>query len=146
MRPSEGRISFWPLAVIGFAAALCALSITCTVKLTDEVPADFVTLRAPAAPPKTTIAEAYWQVAERVIQWKYNRTLALPGQMPPEFRLASESATVEDRAARVAYWAKLREEWLRPENWHTTYGFDVSWPLRNARSLSREVLRFINQT
>jgi hypothetical protein len=146
MRPSEGRMSVWPVAVIVFAGILAALSIESTVELTNVPPSDFVTLRASAVPPKTTLAEGYWQVAERVIQWKYNRTSALPEQMPPEFRLAGEPATVEARAARAAYWAKLRQEWLRPENWHTSYRFDGGWPLRDARGLSREVLRFINQT
>ena len=70
-----------------------------------------------------------------MIQWKYSRASTLPPQAPAEFKLADRSGNpdkLEDQAARAAYWAKLREEWLQPENWHTSYGVDLSWPVRNA--------------
>jgi len=85
----------------------------------------------------------------RVIQWKYNRASALPELVPADFRLAGttvQPANLEDRAARAVYWAKLREEWLRPDNWHTTYKLDLGWPLRSVRGLSNAVMRFLDQT
>ena len=82
-----------------------------------------------------------------MIQWKYSRGTSLPEQVPEEFRLVHvPGQATDDGAARIAYWSKLREEWFRPENWHTTYALDFGWPVRNAESISREVLRFIHQT
>ena len=149
MRPSTGRISLWPAAVIGFALLLAALSIKPTLTLKAMPPSDFAGLSASAAAPQAALATAYWGVAVNVIQWKYNRGTALPEQAPDEFRLAhdtGQAAIAQDSAVRIAYWAKLREEWLRPENWYTAYNLDLSWPVRNAQSLSREVLQFIQQT
>jgi hypothetical protein len=143
MRPSEGRISLWPVAVIGCAVIFAALSITPTVKLKAVPPPDFVVL---PMRPDAARAEQYWQVAVRVTQWKHNRTAKLPEQAPPDFRLADVTGHPANYKDRAAYWAKLREDWPRPENWHTTYTFDAGWPLRNAQDLSREILDFINRT
>lgn len=149
MRPSTGRISLWPAAVIGFVLVLAALSITPTLRLKPEPPSDFVGLRAPAGAPKAALAAAYWEVAVRVIRWKYNRASALPEQVPEDFRLArdmAQPAIAENGASRLAYWAKLREEWPKPENWQTTLDFDLSWMVKDAQSMSRDILAFINQT
>jgi len=135
--------------VIGFVLVLAALSITPTLKLKSEPPSDFVAQRASGTAAKDTAAAAYWEVAVRVIQWKYNRGTSLPEQVPEEFRLAADNgqaARTEDHAARAAYWAKLREEWLRPESWHTSISLDLSWPVRNAKSMSHDVLEFIHQS
>jgi hypothetical protein len=70
-------------------------------------------------------------------------------QIPAEFVLAANSAkplTVPEQLARASYWAKLREEWLVPENWHTTYALDGRWALRGLQTLSDGVMRFIHQT
>jgi len=143
MRPSTGRISLWPAAVIGFVLVLAASSITFTSTLKAAPPADFV-----AAGPQSARAMAYWDVGVRVIQWKYARGTALPEQVPEEFRLAQDPRHVvnDDRAARNAYWTKLREAWLRPENWQTGFKFEMSWPIETALDMSREFLRFIRQT
>lgn len=146
MRPSKGRISLWPAALTGLGLVLAALSISPTIKLKAVPPSDFVESRASAAAPQAALAAAYWEVAVRVIQWKYHRGNALPEQVPEDFRLVHDTAQPAVTEARIAYWAKLRKEWLRPENWQTTYDLDWSWPVRNARSMSREVWRFINQT
>jgi len=149
MRPSEGRISIWPAAVIGLILILAALSVTPAVKLKSVPPSDFVALRASAAGSKAATAGRYWEVTTRVIQWKYSRATALPVQAPADFTLTDGSGRpdrTEDQASRATYWAKLREEWLRPENWHTTYGIDLSWPVKNAKETYRVVMRFINQT
>jgi hypothetical protein len=135
--------------VASFALFLAALSITPTLTLKAEPPSDFVQPSASAAASNAALATAYWGVAVRVTQWKYNRGASLPEQVPEEFRLAhgpGQTAIAENGAARIAYWTKLREEWSRPENWSTTYDLDLSWPVRNAQSMSREVLRFIHQT
>jgi hypothetical protein len=134
------------VAVFLVVLVLAALSITPTVKLNSAPPSDFVALRASSAGSKAALAGGYWEVAAGVIQWKYSRTSTLPAQAPAEFALAnSKPDKIEDQASRAAYWAKLREEWLRPENWHTTYGVDLNWPVRNAKSFSRAIKQFIDQ-
>lgn len=147
MRPSDGRFRLWPAAVLLVVFTVAALSVTPTVKLNNAPPADFVALRASAAGPKAALAGGYWVVTERVIQWKYSRATALPVEAPAEFTLADgKSRNIEDQAARAIYWTKLREEWLKPDNWHTSYGVDWRWPVRNAQGLSHAIMQFINQS
>ena len=146
MRSTYARMGLWPVAVIAFIVVLSAASITPTVKLNTAPPSDFVTLRASAKGPDTDMARGYWVAAVSVIQWKYTRTSTLPVQPPVDFRLADDSgkgANDESQAAHVAYWAKLREEWLKADNWHTTYNFDVSWISRDAESVSRAATDFV---
>lgn len=149
MRPSDGGFSLWPVAVLGLVLLFAAFSITPTVQLKGVPPSDFTALRPPASGPRDASAGRYWEVATRVIQWKYSRTSQLPAQVPADFRLAAGNGKpdrIEDQGARAAYWAKLREEWLRPENWHTTYSVDLTWPAKSARNLSRMVMHFIHQS
>ena len=145
MRPSQGRVSLWPLAVIIFIMTLGMLTITPKVELKTAPPADFVALHSPAGTPTTAVANGYWDVAARVIQWKYHRGSPLPEQVPAEFTLPNDigqsNVKVEDHAARAAYWDKLREEWPRPESWHTSYSFDLDWIAIGAQSIWREILR-----
>jgi hypothetical protein len=146
MRPDDGRMSLWPLAVIAFIVILAAASITPTVRLNTAPPPDFVALRASAKGPDADMAGGYWETAVSVIQWKYTRTSALPEEAPVEFRRADNSgkgANGESQAARLAYWARLREEWLKADNWHTTFSFDLSWAVRDAQSVSRAAMNFV---
>lgn len=139
MRPSDGRFSLWPAAVLLFVIVFAAPSLKSVVHLNSSPPADYLALHASTLP-KTQVARAYWDVAVRVIQWKYNRTTVLPEQTPADFTLSAdgEKFSAEDRASRVAYWKKLREEWLRPENWRTTYSFDLSWIVSGFQSAWQE--------
>ena len=149
MRPSEGVISLWPLGAIAVLVILSAVSITPTTKLKTEVPTDFIALRADGNAPDAALAAHYWKIATGVIQWKYNKASALPVQVPADFVLAANSGkplTVPEQLARASYWQKLREEWLVPENWHTTYALDGRWALRGLQTLSDGVMRFIHQT
>ena len=139
MRPSEGRMNLWPLAVIGFIVVLAVASITPVVRLNGTPPPDFVALRATGKGPNAAEAARYWDAAVQVIQWKYERTGMLPVQVPAEFSPANGRT---DSAARQAYWAKLREEWLKADNWHRTLDFDVSWLINGAESVWRGVRDF----
>ena len=129
MRPSDGRINLWPLAVIGFIVMLAIACVNPVVRLNAAPPQDFRTLRANAAE-----AKRYWEVAAQVIQWKYDRTAPLPEAAPPEFR-PGDAAGKPDGAARLAYWAQLRVEWLKADNWHKTLSFDMSWMINDAESV-----------
>lgn len=134
MRPSDGRISLWPLAVIGFILVLAVASVTTVVRLNATAPKDFVDLRATAKGANAAEAQRYWDNAVQVIQWRYSRTAVLPAQAPAEF-VASDGKA--DGAARQAYWTKLREEWLKADNWHTTVTFDATWIVNDAWSVWR---------
>jgi hypothetical protein len=128
---------------------LVALSIDSTVRLTPTPPSDFVSTRVLPGEAKPELASNYWEVAVRLIQWKYNHTSVLPEQPPSDFELieaGGKRSNSENATARLAYWSKLREEWPRPENWHTTYGLDLEWATRSAQTLSRHVMNFINHT
>jgi hypothetical protein len=139
-------MSLWPVAVIGVIVVLAVASITPVVRLNPAPPSDFVALRSSAKGSNAAMAEEYWAAAESVIQWKYNHTSALPEEVPAEFRLVDnggKETTGESPVVRVAYWTKLREEWLKADNWHTTYSFDLSWMVRNVQALSRGVTNFV---
>jgi hypothetical protein len=146
MRPTDGRMSLWPLAVSAVIVILAVASITPVVRLNSAPPSDFIALRLTARGPNAAVAAEYWKLAERVIQWKYSRTGTLPEQVPADFRLADNSGkgiAGESQAARITYWAKLRGEWLRADNWHTAYSFDVSWMVRDVEALAREITNFV---
>ena len=58
---------------------------------------------------------------------------------PPEFSPADGSV---QSGARLAYWAKLREEWLKAANWHRTLSIDFSWIRNDAQSIWQGVHDF----
>jgi hypothetical protein len=134
------------MGVVGVIVILAVASITPVVRLNTAPPSDFLALRSSAKGSDTAIAEGYWEAALNVIQWKYSRTSALPEQATADFRLAEDSgkaANGDNPAVRAAYWAKLREEWLKADNWHTTYSFDMSWMIRDVQALARAVTNFV---
>src|SRR6266516_4460534 len=101
MRPSDGRISLWPLGVIGFIVVLLVACVTVVVRLNTAPPKEFAELRATAKGPNAAEAKRYWDNAVQVIQLKYGRTSALPTQPPPEVVPGDRKA---EAAARQAYW------------------------------------------
>jgi hypothetical protein len=134
------------VGVIAFIVVLAVASITPVVRLNTAPPSDFAALRSSAKGSDAAIVAGYWKAAESVIQWKYSRTSALPESVPVEFKLVDGSGkgmNGENQAIRAAYWGKLREEWLKADNWHTTYSFDLGWMMRNAQALSRAVMNFV---
>jgi hypothetical protein len=146
MRPDDGRLSLWPVGVFLFIVVLAVASITPVVRLNTAPPSDFSTLRSSAKGSDAAVAAGYWKAAETVIQWKYSRASALPEPVPVDFKLVDDSGkgtNGESQAVRTAYWAKLREEWLKADNWHTTYSFDLGWMLRNVQALLRAVTNFV---
>jgi len=136
MKPSDGRISLWPLAVIGIIVILAAASVTPVVRLNSTAPKDFVNLRATAKGPNAAEAQRYWDTAVQVIQLRYDHTSGLPLQPPAEFAPADGRT---DSVARQAYWKQLREEWLKADNWHKTITVNITWLLNDAQSLWRGI-------
>jgi hypothetical protein len=148
MRPSEGLISLWPVVVVAIIMVLGGFSISPVTKLQNEAPPDFTSVRVFGRPPDAALASQYWQIAVRITQWKYNRTASLPNQVPADFRMLTNLGTyptLQEQQERIAYWDKLRDEWTRPDNWRTTYTFDLHWALRGARTLADDAMRFIRQ-
>jgi hypothetical protein len=146
MRPDYGRMSLWPVGVVAVIVILAVASITPVVRLNSAPPSDFVALRSSAKSSDAARAAGYWDAAVSVVQWKYSRTSSLPEQVPVDFRLVDESGkgtNGDSPAARAAYWEELREEWLKADNWHTTYSFDMSWIVRDVLALSRAVTNFV---
>jgi hypothetical protein len=146
MRPDDGRLSLWPVAVIGFFAILAAASITPVVRLNSNPPADFVSLPATAKGANPKQAAGYWETAVQVIQWRFLRTERLPEQVPPDFTLGDTTAdrmSADEQAARAAYWSKLRQDWMKAENWHKTIEFDANWMIDDARAVSRGIHDFL---
>jgi len=149
MRPYDGFISLWPVMIIIMLIVLGMFSYTSNTHLKPAAPADFAALPVTGHAPNAALAARYWSVATRVVQWKYNRGTALPDQPPAEFRLPGEAEptlTQQEMDVRGAYWAKLRQEWLLPDNWRTTYGVDFKWALRDIRVLTNDVLNFMHQS
>jgi len=146
MRPSDGRIHLWPAVVVVFLSILLTIGISSGVRLNAAPPPDFVALRVSSERADAAKASAYWELAVRVIQWKYNRVSGLPEQVPEDFKLPDATGKTTTSADRSAYWKKLREEWLRSENWHTTYGFDLSWLIRDVATLSHAVGNFVDHS
>jgi len=142
MRPTDGRFSLWPIGVVAFFVVLALVSISPVTRLNAEPPSEFLGLRTGARKSDTVLARQYWANACNVIQWRYRQTEPLPAQTPAEFRPASSDETAagsEDPAARRAYWEKLREEWLQPDNWHRSYTIDVMWIWRTLQSVWKDV-------
>src|SRR6516165_8076371 len=114
MRPSDGRISLWPIAVGVLVFVFVALSIESSLVLNSEPPSDFVNTQVLAGKAKPELAAKYWEVAVRLIQWKYSFASALPVRPPDDFALigtGEERGNSENLAVRFTYWEKLREEW-----------------------------------
>ncbi len=146
MGPSDGRIRLWPVVVIGSLVILASIGITSGVRLKNAAPSDFAALRVSGQRADAEVAAAYWEKAVRVIQFKYTRASGLPEQVPEDFRLQYASGNTAPAAERAAYWNKLREEWLRAENWHTIYSFDLRWLLLDVVSFSRDLGNFVRRT
>jgi len=130
-------------------AVLSAVSITPTTKLKADVPAGFIAVHVAGGNSDAALAARYWKIATGVIQWKYNRSAELPERVPADFVLVANSTkplTMAEQAARASYWARLREEWPVPGNWHTTYALDGKWALQSLQTLSDGVMHFIHQT
>ena len=147
MRPCDGRFSLWPLGVGIFVLVLVSLSVDTRTVLSTNPPADFLSLSTMEGS-RPELATKYWEIAERLIQWKYTFGSALPERPPDDFQTigAGEKRSDSHEPVRIAYWNKLREEWGRPDNWHRAFGFDFQWPERSARTLSHDIENFFKRS
>ena len=143
MRPSEGRLQLWPVAVFAFAVVLGLLSFSLNSRLTENAPREFRELPvAPGFKANPDVANEYWRSAVAIIQWKFPFGTMLPDEPPPEFRLlpGTHTRTAIADAARQQYWNKLRQLWSHPELWQRKLDFDVSWAGRAVLSVKDSVM------
>lgn len=142
MRPSDGKFNLWPFAVIGFFAVLVLVSITPVTRLNATPPADFLQLPVASGKANPELARQYWDTANRVLQRRYRRTDSLPAEPPAEFFPANADQNAVrsvNKAARRAYWRKLRGEWLNADNWHSSYTIDALWLWRDLQSVGNGI-------
>jgi hypothetical protein len=118
-----------PLALVAY------LSTRPTYQLKDEPPAEFLRPQANWSADRQAaeeqLARAYWKCAVESIQWRYAYAQNLPSDPLPEFTVREtdlRGLRTEDAAtARVRYWQRLRQVWLRPHAWRTNYGWSFAW-------------------
>lgn len=136
MRPSDDKmIKLWPVFIVAVVAIFVFLSFQRVMRLDAHPPTDFVQAGGGRAH-NAVLADEYWNTAVNVIQWRYARGTALPEDPPSDFAVSSGLAGKADSAvARLAYWNALRRLWLKPESWHTTLEFDLTWTGRAVQTV-----------
>jgi len=76
-------------------------------------------------------AQAYWQLAINLVQWRYAFGTELPAQPMEEFRLEEKdfprNSIAAAPATRVRYWSKLRALWPQRHAWSETYVWNTDW-------------------
>ncbi len=139
MRPSEGRLQLWPVAIAAMMLVVALLSFDVPLRLNHDPPQQYRNIQlAPGRAANPELADQYWVLAVQVIQWKYPFGTALPQNPLPEFT-ATPDIIARDRSAagsRQQYWNLLRQLWSRPEVWHRTLEFDIGWVVRALESVT----------
>ncbi|HWR35691.1 MAG TPA: hypothetical protein VN622_07460 [Clostridia bacterium] len=139
-------MKLWPLAVTAFAAVILMVSIGTSSSLRTQVPDEFLQVSTSRdKTPDAELARAYWETAVRAVQWKYHRGSELPQEPPAEFQLPPgerHRTSGQEQVARGVYWQKLRELWLKPDIWRTSYHLDLTWTVRAVQDVTRGISQF----
>lgn len=147
MRPSDNRLSLWPIAVIGIFIVVTLVSFHTGYRLRENVPGEFRDYAAYGGKPDPTTAAQYWQLTCDTVQWKYGFGASLPVAPPPEFKLPDNAARKPAaEASRQMYWARLRRLWERPEIWKRYYDFDPSWSWKAVQQTVDGVAEFFRMS
>jgi hypothetical protein len=76
-------------------------------------------------------AQAYWQLAINLVQWRFAFGSELPDEPLEEFTLAEKdfrhNPIATAPATRIRYWNKLRTVWTQPQAWSETYVWNTDW-------------------
>lgn len=122
----------WAIALV-FCGLFVYRSTRPTVRLSADPPPAFLEYKQSWSPQERQenrrLAEAYWRVAVRRIQGQYLPESLLPADPPPQFHLAraAQSLEYDANAARVRYWRRLRDVWMRRNAWVVSYGWNTDW-------------------
>jgi len=120
------------------------------LRLQSGMPPQFVDVRQNAGRAQRTaeqhLAQAYWDVAVRDVQWKYTYGSPLPDAPPDEFQLTIQPPPGSEPLSfsRVRYWQRLRQVWLLPTSWVGERGWSTEWltgPMIRGATWIRNYLR-----
>ena len=139
-RKRRMRLGMWLLLLLP-AAIVIVVCYRPVMRLKAQPPPGFVETKkewdATRQAAEDRAAQAYWQLAINLIQWRYAFGSELPGQPLEGFRLDEKDFPRNSFAAapatRVHYWNKLRTVWTQPQAWSETYVWNTDW-LREALS------------
>lgn len=133
-RERRVRLGLWVLLFLPVALVF-VLCYRPVLRLKVEPPPDFVetqpTWNANRQAAENRAAQAYWQLAINLVQWRFAYGTDLPGEPLEEFRLDENdfprSSAAAAPATRVRYWNKLRAIWTQPQAWSETYVWNTDW-------------------
>lgn len=129
VRLGRWLLLFLPLAI---AFVLCYRPV---MRLKAQPPADFAETHkewdATRQASEDRAAQAYWQLAINLVQWRFAFGSELPGEPIEEFKLDEKDFRHNPIAAapatRIRYWNKLRTVWTQPQAWSETYVWNTDW-------------------
>jgi hypothetical protein len=133
-RKRRMRLGMWLLLLLPVAIVF----VVCyrpVMRLKAQPPSDFVETNkqwdAARQSAEERAAQAYWQLAINLVQWRFVFGSELPGQPPEEFKLAEKdfrsNSIATAPATRIHYWNKLRTVWTQPQAWSETYVWNTDW-------------------
>ena len=120
-RERRVRIGPWLLLFLPVALAF-VLCYRPVMRLKAQPPPGFVETQpdwdATRQAAENRAAEAYWQLAINLVQWRFAFGSELPGEPIEEFKLDEKdfrrNSIAATPATRVRYWNKLRTVWTQP--------------------------------
>lgn len=147
----ERRIRFgWLLLILLPLAVVFALCYRPVMRLKPQPPAGFVDVQqgwdATRQATEDRAAQAYWQLAVNLLQWRFPFGTELPADPIAEFRLAEKdfprSTIAAAPATRIRYWNKVRATWPLSSSWSETYVWNTDWLKESLSSFMEAILRF----
>lgn len=146
------RLGWWLLLSLAVALVF-ALCYRPVMRLNPEPPAGFGETRpewdATRQAAEDRAAQAYWQLAQNFVQWKFAFGTELPAEPIAEFQLDEKdfprSGIAAAPATRARYWKKLREVWPLPQNWSRTYVWNPGWLTEMLSSFMETILGFTDR-
>jgi hypothetical protein len=149
VRSDEHNRAIDKLLVLAVPVAIFVYASTRPIsRLKPEMPAEFVEAPRYATARQRTaeerIAQAYWNCAVSLIQWRYTYGSRLPDDPPPDaFQIGALDPTGSSlrESSRLRYWRKLQKLWNSPDAWTTSREWSTHWltdPVRNGIEDFRE--------
>ncbi len=139
------------LLIIAVPAALFVYASTRPViRLSPDMPPGFAEVPPHASPQQRAaeehIAQAYWNQAVTLIQWRYSYGSPLPVEPPDDFQIGAQSAGTAKTArdSQLRYWLRLRRFWDVPSTWTTSHEWNTHWltdPISNGVEGIQEYVR-----
>jgi hypothetical protein len=146
------RVGWWLLVLLpaGVVFALCYRPV---MRLRPAPPPGFAETGsawdATRQAAEARAAEAYWQLALNIVQWKFPFGTELPLEPIAEFRLDEKdfprSGIAAAPATRARYWKKLREMWSSPQIWNRAYVWNSGWLWEALLNFTEAVSRFVHR-